>query len=91
MSSRCADAFAEATLLLGFYESEAVDDSLRTVVTHVPEEYADYVSVVETNEFNWENVTFIYLDPLTVPSNIEGAYGYVSFQHSIPVVVPIPQ
>ena len=90
LSGRCAAVSDTATLLLGFFADEAVGDSLRTTVTSVPEGLADYASVTETNEFNWERVDFVYLDPLVLPTNVVGGYGYVSFQHTATVSVRTP-
>lgn len=90
ISAECRELFPAATFTAGWFSSFATADTLRTPVSNVTDAYADYVGILALNRTNDPLSTFIFIDPNVLPTNLENALGFVSFQNTTVVEVRRP-
>ncbi len=92
ISANCTNQFSEVRFEIGWRVGLINSDTLSSFVSYVADDFANYISIVKANEFNWGSEgELIYTDPIVNPSNIKGASGYISFQNSAEITVLRPQ
>ena len=90
ISARCRATRAEVEFTIGWFAFNQPSDTLTASVSNVTDGYANYLSTIELNAINDQLSGFIYFDPNTLPSNLENAYGYFSFQNSKVITIAKP-